>query len=58
MALKCEECSSKLIFSGGVKVGRTDLEIHKCNYCNQYYSYDFLKGKLSKWNVKVWEDKL
>jgi len=52
MALRCKECNEKLIFQGGLVKGSTDLEIHKCYKCEQYYSYDLNKGKLNYYNIK------
>ena len=49
MALKCLECSDKLIFTGGVHIGKIDLELHSCYRCNQLYSYNAIKGKLKEY---------
>ena len=49
MALRCEDCSDKLIFVGGMRIGRVDLELHKCYICDKTYSFDLLKGKLKEY---------
>lgn len=54
MALKCktENCKGKLLFEGGTRVGRTDLEIYQCTDCKKYFSFDLRKGKLEEWKNK------
>lgn len=53
MTLKCKECGTKLIFKGGVKQGKIDIEIHECYRCNKLYSFDYLKGSLKEYKEKI-----
>ena len=50
--LKCKICGKLLIFRGGVKQGRSDLELYKCNNCNKVYSHERQKNKLEEYIFK------
>lgn len=52
MTKKCKSCENELIFEGGFKRGRVDLEIYQCSKCGKYYSFDVIKKILKEYKVE------
>ena len=46
--MKCPICQENLLFEGGVKKSKTDLEVYECLYCKSYFYYDKIKQKFIK----------
>lgn len=46
--MKCPTCQENLLFEGGVKKSKTDLEVYECLHCKSYFYYDKIKQNFFK----------